>query len=104
MDILLKFQKCFVQDREQDRAEGPNGDGAHRTVLSRSESLNSISSKGSQDALEPSDCKLSSEDNKQQPYMVRTRSDSGRPLTDQVQILNTYYSFIIWPHIYNKLK
>lgn len=52
-------------------------------MLSRSESLNSISSKGSQDALEPSDCQLSSEDNKQ-PYMVRTRSDSGRPLTDQV--------------------
>lgn len=51
-------------------------------MLSRSESLNSVSSKGSQDALEAPDMKKG--EGKQQPYMVRTRSDSGRPLTDQV--------------------
>lgn len=70
------------QDREQDRAEGPNGEGSQRLAISRSESLNSVSSKGSQDAIEAAEPKVP-EEHKQQPYMVRTRSDSGRPLTDQ---------------------
>ncbi|GBN96581.1 WD repeat-containing protein 44, partial [Araneus ventricosus] len=75
------------QDREQDRAEGPIGDTTARrsSVPTRSDSLNSNSSRG---LLNPSEghesANISSEEPKQQqPYMVRTRSDSGRPLTDQ---------------------
>ena len=54
------------------------------SVHSRSESVNSASSKGSQDAFEIPDSIKSSES---QPYMVRTRLNTGRPLTDQVLIL-----------------
>ncbi|CAL1278155.1 unnamed protein product [Larinioides sclopetarius] len=75
------------QDREQDRAEGPVGDSTERrsSVPTRSDSLNSNSSRG---LLNPAEGHESAngtteELKQQQPYMVRTRSDSGRPLTDQ---------------------
>ncbi|GFY47530.1 WD repeat-containing protein 44 [Trichonephila inaurata madagascariensis] len=75
------------QDREQDRAEGPSGDNGERrsSIPHRSESLNSVSSRNLSNPSEDSETtnKPIEEVKQQQPYMVRTRSDSGRPLTDQ---------------------
>ncbi|KAF8766923.1 WD repeat-containing protein 44 [Argiope bruennichi] len=75
------------QDREQDRAEGPNVENAERrgSASQRSDSLKSNSSKNLLNASEGHEnANGSNEESKQQqPYMVRTRSDSGRPLTDQ---------------------
>ncbi|XP_035208776.1 uncharacterized protein LOC118183370 isoform X2 [Stegodyphus dumicola] len=72
------------QDREQDRAEGPNNDNGkiQMSLPIRSQSYNNVSSKSASDASETA--KGSSSEEVLQPYMVRTRSDSGRPLTDQV--------------------
>ncbi|GFX46124.1 WD repeat-containing protein 44 [Trichonephila clavipes] len=75
------------QDREQDRAEGPSGDNGERrsSIPHHSESLNSVSSRNLSNPPEDSETtnKPIEEVKQQQPYMVRTRSDSGRPLTDQ---------------------
>ncbi|GIY45200.1 hypothetical protein CDAR_218112 [Caerostris darwini] len=74
------------QDREQDRAEGPSSDDVERrnSLPHRSESLSSISSSNLLNPIEAHEtANCSNEENKQQPYIVRTRSDSGRPLTDQ---------------------
>ncbi|XP_054721184.1 WD repeat-containing protein 44-like [Uloborus diversus] len=78
------------QDREQDRAEGPSSEnsssssnGTKRTTPTRSDSLNSVSSKGSHHASETNEPGKLLADDIKQPFSVRTRSDSGRPLTDQ---------------------
>ncbi|XP_071033572.1 WD repeat-containing protein 44 isoform X2 [Parasteatoda tepidariorum] len=79
--------KEFSRDREQDRAEGPvsNCASSQSSLKLRSDSLGSNSSKKSHNIGETSDLlKGPVEDVKQQPsLMVRTRSDSGRPLTDE---------------------
>ncbi|KAG8184938.1 hypothetical protein JTE90_011071 [Oedothorax gibbosus] len=76
------------QDREQDRAEGPSSDNSalpNSHLKVGSDSLGAVSSARScPDVSEPMERpKGSTLEDMKQPFIVRTRSDSGRPLSDQ---------------------